>query len=255
MIINTLLMTWGVIITLMTIVWIIFMWKKNPGIIDVFWSIAIFISALLLSSIDINNPIKLIFQLILAVWAVRLSSYLFLKRIVPQHLDQRYEDLSQKWRVSKNIGFFFNFQFQGILAIIISTPFIFIKEINQINLISLVSIILIIISIIGESIADLQLQKFKKLKTKNVCDVGLWRYSRHPNYFFEWMIWLGFALAGITFPFGWLGLASPLLLLLLMLKVTGPITEQGSIKSRGNKYLVYQKKTSMFVPWPPKKEK
>ena len=119
-------MAWSSIILLMSFVWAIFLWLKNPVIIDVFWSIAITIAALHFSSFENSNTVKLILQILLIIWASRLAGYLFFKRILPRKIDQRYNEISQQWKVSKSIGFFFNFQFQGILAVFIAIPFIII---------------------------------------------------------------------------------------------------------------------------------
>ena len=88
------------------------------------------------------------------------------------------------------------------------------------------------------------------------CRSGLWRYSRHPNYFFEWLVWCGFAVAALSAPFGALGLVSPVVMLALILFVTGiPPTEARSLRSRGDEYRAYQATTSAFFPWFPAKEK
>jgi steroid 5-alpha reductase family enzyme len=112
------------------------------------------------------------------------------------------------------------------------------------------------ISILGEAVADGQLKAFKKNPANKgkVCDVGLWNYSRHPNYFFESMIWIGYALVALNGDYGWLGLLSPITITLLLFRVTGiPLTEQQAIRSKGEAYIEYQRTTSMFVPWFKKK--
>jgi steroid 5-alpha reductase family enzyme len=86
-----------------------------------------------------------------------------------------------------------------------------------------------------------------------VCTRGLWRYSRHPNYFFEWLIWVSYAVFALSAPWGWIGLIAPASILYLLLRVTGiPLTEQQSIRSKGAAYLRYQQTTSAFVPWFPR---
>jgi steroid 5-alpha reductase family enzyme len=101
-------------------------------------------------------------------------------------------------------------------------------------------------------LADAQLNAFKRRPDKSspVCDVGLWRYSRHPNYFFEWLIWVAYFLFAAASPWGWLGILSPVAILFLLLKVTGiPMTEEQAVRSKGDAYRRYQKTTSAFVPW------
>lgn len=108
--------------------------------------------------------------------------------------------------------------------------------------------------LVGEALADWQLDQFKKNQPSDqVCDQGLWKYSRHPNYFFEWVIWVGYGLMAISAPYGWLGLISPILMLMLLVKVSGiPLAEAQALKTKGDAYRDYQARTSSFFPWFPK---
>ncbi len=105
----------------------------------------------------------------------------------------------------------------------------------------------------GETIADTQLA-VQASAAGAVCEVGLWAWPRHPNYFFEWCVWLGYAVYGLAFaPWGLIALVPQAILLCSILFVTGiPPTEMQSIRSRGDAYRAYQKRVSRFVPWPPK---
>jgi steroid 5-alpha reductase family enzyme len=117
-------------------------------------------------------------------------------------------------------------------------------------------LILAVLATAGESLADWQAQRFKhRTHDKNaVNDVGLWRYSRHPNYFFESLVWWGLFVAALPFPHGWVTVVCPLLMLYLLLNVTGiPLTEKHSLQSRGETYRQYQRRTSRFIPWFPRK--
>ena len=83
---------------------------------------------------------------------------------------------------------------------------------------------------------------------------GLWRYSRHPNYFFQWLAWIAFALIALAAPWGWIALFAPALILYLILFVTGvPPSEERALASRGDDYRRYQRETSVFVPLPSRK--
>jgi len=115
--------------------------------------------------------------------------------------------------------------------------------------------VLWLIAISGEALADAQLAAFKRHAANRgrVCDAGLWRYSRHPNYFFEWLIWMAYAVFAFPSPYGYLALIIPAVMLFFLFKVTGiPATEEQSLRSRGDKYREYQRTTSRFVPWFPK---
>ena len=109
------------------------------------------------------------------------------------------------------------------------------------------------VSVFGEALADKQLSDFKKdPKNKGlVCKSGLWRYSRHPNYFFEWVHWWTYVAAGILAPGGWMTLIGPALMLLFILKFSGiPATESRSLINRGEAYRQYQRETNAFFPGP-----
>jgi steroid 5-alpha reductase family enzyme len=111
-------------------------------------------------------------------------------------------------------------------------------------------------AIAGEALADRQLQRFKADPANRgaVCQRGLWRYSRHPNYFFEWLVWVAYFVMALASPWGWLTLYCPALMLYFLLRVTGiPLTEQLSLQARGTAYAEYQRRTSAFVPWWPKR--
>ena len=105
---------------------------------------------------------------------------------------------------------------------------------------------------LAKAVADQQLKKFKAdpANRGRVCQAGLWHYSRHPNYFFEWLIWVAFFVFALGSPLGWTTVYCPALMLFFLLKVTGiPMTEELSVKNRGEEYRAYQRTTSAFVPW------
>ncbi|HEX3730690.1 MAG TPA: DUF1295 domain-containing protein [Opitutaceae bacterium] len=107
----------------------------------------------------------------------------------------------------------------------------------------------------GEGLADSQLSAFKAdpAHRGQVCRAGLWRFSRHPNYFFEWTVWVGYFVLACGSPGGWIGVISPAAMLWLLLRVTGiPMAEQQSLRSKGEAYRQYQRTTSAFVPWFPR---
>lgn len=234
----------------MCLVWCVYRFLKNPSVVDVGWASGLTLSGLIYLLVNPPTYRTVITGLLLLIWGARLGLYLWFTRIRAGHVDKRYLNLSANWVIAKPLGFFLNFQLQGLLILIIAMPWYFngMAALHPLTVLDYAGMMLAIIGLVGETLADHQLQQFKKNPSGAVCDVGLWRYSRHPNYFFEWLIWSAFALFGLAQPYGIIGLISPITLYLIMTKITGPMTEAGSVKSRGEAYINYQKTTPMFFP-------
>ena len=146
------------------------------------------------------------------------------------------------------------FEMQALLVAIFSLPFLFAASnpAPGLNWIEITGLLVAALALGGEAIADRQMQRFKAdpAHRGEVCQAGLWFYSRHPNYFFESMVWWGFFLAALGSPYGWISVLCPLFILYFLLKVTGiPLTEEYAVKSKGDAYREYQRTTSAFVPW------
>jgi steroid 5-alpha reductase family enzyme len=117
--------------------------------------------------------------------------------------------------------------------------------------------LIFIIAVAGEAVADGQLRRFRRASSGHagICDVGLWRWSRHPNYFFEWLGWLAYPLIAIGpgYPWGWIALAGPACMYALLVYVSGiPPLEQHMVQTRGDAFRAYQARTNAFFPWPPR---
>jgi len=112
-----------------------------------------------------------------------------------------------------------------------------------------------LLSVIGESIADRQLARFRADPTNRgrTCRQGLWRYSRHPNYFFEWLQWFAYVCLAVGSPIGWLAWSGPLTMYVFLRWISGvPYTETQALRSRGDDYRAYQRSTPLLFPWFPK---
>lgn len=240
---------------IMSLLWIVQLFTHNAGIVDLGWSGTIPLLAVYYA-IETNSLSSSRTQLavIMAVlWGGRLVWHIH-KRSKGKPEDARYADLRQTWGKQFQWKVFLFFQFQAIAAAIFSLPFL-LQTLNYTYYLSVIDIAAIglwILAWLGEGSADRQLARFKSEPSSrgNVCEIGWWNYSRHPNYFFEWLIWV--ALAGFcwTLPFGYLALICPILMFYFLFKVTGiPATEAQALKSKGETYRRYQQTTSAFVPW------
>jgi steroid 5-alpha reductase family enzyme len=240
----------------MLFVWLWAYRIKNAGVVDIFWSYNFPVIALLLFLFaDGFGDRKLLICAMVAVAGLRLGTHLAVRVIA--HLDEeegRYQQLRKEWAPNPDRKFFWFFQMQALSNVFLAIPF-FIAAVNttpELSVLEYAGAAIWLIAFLGESLADWQLKQFKKDKANKgkVCDKGLWNYSRHPNYFFEWLMWVAYFVFALASPYGYLAIISPLVILYLLLKVTGiPATEEQSVRSKGELYKTYQKSTSVFIPW------
>lgn len=240
----------GFVFLHMSAFWVWYRVAHNPSVIDIGWASGLTFSGLIYLNSQTLSLRSNFLSLILIIWGLRLGLYLWFTRIRHREVDKRYTALSEDWKIAKPLGFFLNFQLQGFFILIVSLPWLFASKalITTPNILDWFALILALFAIAMETLADYQLLLFKRKHSNTVCTRGLWSLCRHPNYFFEWLTWCAFTLFALTHPFGWLAITSPLTLYWLMTQVTGPLTEKGSIESRGELYLRYQKNTPMFFP-------
>ena len=236
---------------LILLAWCIYLRVNNAGLIDVFWGLNITGIGLINLLARQFDMLSIFAMVLLILWGARLTLFLFVTRILKGKHDQRYEDISSDWK-NKKFGFLAQYLFQGVLAWVIALPFFTLSYVGSMGFITIGSTVLISLGIIGESLADLQLYKHVQNHKGAVCETGAWRYSRHPNYFFECLVWLGFSILGSSAGIGMLSFLSIIMLFGIMWFITIPITENASLKKRGRIYEAYISKTSCFIPWFPK---
>ncbi|MBD3265562.1 DUF1295 domain-containing protein [bacterium] len=243
--------------------WILYRIQKltgDAGIVDVGWAAGLGCLALFYAFALSGDPYRRIALALLAgFWSFRLALYLLFNRVLGKEEDGRYKSIRESWQGNIQTFFFWFFQAQGLLDIILSLSFLIVALNPQPfpSYWDMAAVMLFLISITGESMADRQLARFRanpgnKGKT---CRRGLWKYSRHPNYFFEWLHWWVYVFLALGSPYWWITLIAPALMLYFILYITGiPPTEAQAIASRGEDYKNYQQTTSAFIPWFPKKE-
>jgi steroid 5-alpha reductase family enzyme len=244
---------------LMLVLWIVQVAIKDAGVVDVGWAFGLGCAAIYAGVSGEGDPTRrVLIAAIGGAWGLRLAWHLLTDRVIgAKEEDGRYKDLRAKLGPRTNLFHFFFFQFQAALVVGLAIPFLFAASDTGPfpRITDIAGALLWFTGIIGESIADRQLKAFKELPDSRgkTCRVGLWQYSRHPNYFFEWLMWCSYALVASGADHGvWAALA-PAFMLLLILKVTGiPPTEARALRTRGDDYREYQRTTSAFVPWFPK---
>ncbi len=193
-----------------------------------------------------------------AIWGGRLGTYLLVNRIIGKPEDGRYQELRRRWAPHVDRAFFVFFQAQAAFVVVFSLPFLFVAQDRDtsIGALAWLGAAVALASIGLVSLADRQLAAWRAdpANRGRTCRSGLWSWSRHPNYFFEWLHWAAWAVIALTAPDGWITVVVPLFLLYLLFKVTGiPETEAQAVRSRGDDYRRYQEEVSVFVPRPPRR--
>jgi steroid 5-alpha reductase family enzyme len=249
---------WALSAALMAALWAWHLRIRNAGVVDVGWSLSLPLMASLYAWLGPGHlPRRLLIAGMFIVWGSRLAVYLLRDRVLGRPEDSRYADLRQRHSPAAALAFFPFFQAQALVAVLLSVPAL-VAAFNpepRLSYVEFAAVALWCLALAGESIADRQLERFKARPDARgrTCREGLWRYSRHPNYFFEWLIWVAYALFALASPWGWLALSAPALMLYLLFRVTGiPATEAQALRSRGDDYRQYQATTSAFVPWFPR---
>jgi len=238
--------------------WLVFLKTDNAGWVDVSWALglgALAVAFALAGPGDASR--RLLLGLLGGTWALRLGLHLAHRVATETHEDGRYTDLRQRWGGNIRLKFLGFFLLQGAFNLVLATPFFLMALDPRPGLSPLLGAgaAVLVLAVLGEGLADRQLRAFKADPDSRgqVCRRGLWGWSRHPNYFFEWLVWVGWLLMALPSPHGWLALVSPLLILHVLLKVTGiPATEAQALRSRGEAYARYQTEVSPFIPLPPR---
>ena len=249
----------GLMAAQMVLLWAWHLRLKNAAVVDVGWAAGLGLLAALDAGLGAAPPHRRILLAALAgSWAFRLAAHLWRDRVAGGTPEEgRYVYLRAHWGRNANLHFLWFFLAQGIGNVLLSVPFLLaaFNPAPEISAFEIAAAVLWVLAIAGEALADFQLRAFKAdpAHKGQVCRAGLWAYSRHPNYFCEWLIWCAFALLAFPAAYGWLGLLSPAIILFLLVKVTGiPPTEKQSLRSRGSAYARYQNEVSAFFPWFPR---
>ena len=252
-----LLICWFTIAVVMVLLWAFQLKTGNAAIADVGWAYGIVFGVLYFSFIGNGDKERIILTAAMGViWGIRLGTYLLVNRVINKEEDSRYRNFRKSAGRNVKRYFFLFFQAQAVVAILFVIPIcIIFYNPKQLNYIDIIALMVWLFSMLGESVADRQLSNFKSdMSNKGkVCQKGLWRYSRHPNYFFEWIHWWSYVILNLGSNNLWVSLSGPILMLFFLIKVSGiPFAEQQSLKSKGIEYKRYIETTNMFFPGQPK---
>ena len=237
--------------------WLISLVRNDVSIVDSLWSLMFLLVALVYGSMDGNSgPRELLILVLVAVWALRLSVYITWRNH-GQPEDYRYQEI----RANNEPGFRYKsfyivFALQAVLAWVISLPLAgAISGQTAIGFLDYAGCTLIVVGVFFEAVGDMQLSRFRRDPDNagKVLDKGLWRYTRHPNYFGNFTLWWGFYLVALSAG-AWWSVISPLLMTFLLLKVSGVALLEKDISGRRPQYQQYIRRTNAFFPGMPRKE-
>ena len=252
------LIGWGASALLLALLYVWQRRTRDATAVDAGWGGALALCALLYALLAPGCLAqKLAIVLPVGIENLRIAS--LVRNRLGKGEDGRYQELRRRWREKgrEQLTFAIFYEAQALLAAGLSVPALLASfNSDRLVVVEWIGLALWIVAASLESVADRQLAAFRRdpANKGGVMDRGLWRYSRHPNYFFQTLTWVAYALIAVAAPWGWLAFGAPALILYLVLFVTGvPPAEESSLRSRGDAYRVYQARTSVFVPWPPRR--
>lgn len=236
----------------------------NSGWVDTIWTFGLGLVGVIAALVPLGSNEAGLRQLIVAglvtIWSLRLGIHIA-NRSAGISDDPRYAELIRGWGADANRQMFWLLQKQALVTIPLATSVLLAAHnpAAELRVQDWIGVSVLLLAIAGEALADHQLRRFRAdpANRGKVCDAGLWRWSRHPNYFFEWMGWISYPLIAIDlaghYPLGWLSVAGPICMYWLLKHVSGvPPLEEHMLRSRGDAYRSYQARTSVFFPVPPR---
>ncbi|WMJ69316.1 DUF1295 domain-containing protein [Stenotrophomonas sp. 24(2023)] len=249
---------WVLLYALLVMVWG-WAWQRrqrNIGIVDVLWAKGVAAAALLLAWLGDGALLpRLALAVLGGLWGSRLALHLW-HRVRHEPEDGRYRYLRDHWQGHQGKIFAF-FMAQALLVLLFALPFTAVAANPRADGGAWVALAVLVwlSSVGGEALADRQLARFRATPANagRTCREGFWRYSRHPNYFFEWLHWFTYVLLAVGSPLWWLAWAGPVVMYVFLRYLSGvPFTEKQALRSRGEDYRAYQRDTPMFFPWFPR---
>ncbi len=248
----------AVMAVIMTFGWAWQRRQRNAGIVDVLWAAGLGVAALLMAATGSGALLpRALLALLGGAWSWRLAAHLW-HRVRGEAEDGRYRHLRSHWQDSQ-VRFFLFFQAQALLVVLFSLPFVAVaaNPVARVTIWTVLAALLWLASVALEAMADRQLAAFRADPNQRgkTCRTGLWRYSRHPNYFFEWLHWFSYVALAVGSAIAWLAWCGPVVMYVFLRWISGvPYTEAQALRTRGDDYRAYQRSTPMLFPWFPRSD-
>jgi steroid 5-alpha reductase family enzyme len=246
-----------IVIAAKTLAWLMQLRTRNAGLVDAVWAWTLGLLAVFYAFAGrAPGNTRLALGLMGGLWGLRLGTHLW-RRNHGKPEDFRYARFRSKWGSAANRNMFWFFQFQNIFTLILSASAFIAAAWRPDETAAWAlkaAVLLWLLSVGGEALADMQMEGFRSNPANKgrVCRDGLWRYSRHPNYFFECLHWLAYLPLALGAPWGWSALAAPLVMAWLLTKLSGMPMLEAEMARRRPGYAGYMRSTSALVPWPPR---
>ena len=244
---------------LVTLLWIWSVCITNASIVDIFWGVGfVVVNTFYVFHLDKIEPRNIVLSILVAIWGLRLAIYLAFRNIGKGE-DFRYQEFRKNYGEKRYwwLSYFQVFLLQGVLILIVSLPLFGVHNggfSGELFWLDYIAILIWTIGFIFEAGGDYQLYRFKK-KQKNkgkVLKTGLWKYTRHPNYFGDTFVWWSYAMFSIAAG-GYWQIIGAIVMTLLIIKVSGVALLEKTLQETKPKYKEYVAKTNSFFPWFPKK--
>lgn len=247
------------ILVLVTLLWLLSVLITDASIVDLFWGFSfVVVNAFYFFKSGDITPQKLVVLVLVSIWGLRLTLYLAWRNLGKGE-DFRYQEFRRKYGHTRYwwISFFQTFLLQGVLIMVVSLPLLGIHSSDDSGALTLLDYVGIVVWGIGfsfEAGGDYQLVRFKgDMRNKGkVLDTGFWKYTRHPNYFGDSMVWWAYAIFSIAAGSYWPAIGA-LFMTLLIIKVSGVALLEKTLNDTKPQYRDYIRKTNAFFPWFPKK--
>ena len=241
----------------LAVVWLFQLRSHNANLVDPVWSWSLgWLGVFFAACGSAPTVLRVMLAVLAGLWGFRLGTHLFIRNHRKPE-DGRYARFRREWGAKADRNLFWFFQFQTVFSALLSLPFLVVAWRDDLppTWAIAAAFAVWVASVAGEALADAQLARFKgdAANKGRVCRIGLWRYSRHPNYFFECLHWVTYLFLAVGSAWWWVGLVSPAVMAFLLLRLSGiPITEAHMAHDRPE-YADYIRTTSAFIPWFPKK--
>ena len=254
---QTFLLTAAIAVAAKTGAWLLQLRTRNAGLVDPIWALTLGAIAVTYAALgSAPGDTRIVLGAMGGLWGARLGLHL-IGRNAGKPEDWRYAMFRARWGARADFNMFFFFQFQNVFTLALSAsaflPVAFRADAPAPAAFA-AAVALWCVAVGGEAIADRQLEAFRRnpLNKGRVCRDGLWRWSRHPNYFFECVHWLAYLPLALGATGGWATLLAPAVMAFLLLKLSGvPLLEAEMVRRKPG-YAEYVRTTSALIPWPPR---